>query len=118
MLLLLPAARPPVQVRKLEFILAEAMARGHDSVVTIGGIQSNHTRATAVAARYLGLPCHLVLRNAAHLVNADPGLAGNLLVERLIGAHIWQVGRVGWVGWTRARSYLHFRVRWVDAEWR
>ena len=79
-------------MRKLEFILAEAVARGHDSIITIGGIQSNHARATAVAARYLGLPCHLVLRTAAHLADGDPGLAGNLLVERLVGAHIWQVG--------------------------
>jgi 1-aminocyclopropane-1-carboxylate deaminase/D-cysteine desulfhydrase-like pyridoxal-dependent ACC family enzyme len=43
------------QVRKLEFLMAEAIERGHDSVITIGGIQSNHCRATAVAARYLGL---------------------------------------------------------------
>lgn len=42
-----------VQVRKLEFILAEAKARGHDSVITLGGVQSNHARATAVAARWV-----------------------------------------------------------------
>lgn len=42
----------PSQVRKLEFLLAEAVAGGHDCVVTIGGIQSNHCRATAVAARW------------------------------------------------------------------
>ncbi|PSC68993.1 pyridoxal phosphate [Micractinium conductrix] len=79
------------KVRKLEFLLAEALEKGHDSVITIGGIQSNHARATAVAARYLGLDCHLVLRNSRHLADADPGLVGNLLVERLVGAHVWQV---------------------------
>ncbi|EFN58625.1 hypothetical protein CHLNCDRAFT_34235 [Chlorella variabilis] len=79
------------KVRKLEFLMAEAVQRGHDSIITIGGIQSNHARATAVAARYLGLPCHLILRNSKHLADSDPGLVGNLLVERLIGAHIWQV---------------------------
>ena len=42
---------PPCQVRKLEFLLAEALAQGADCVVTLGGIQSNHCRATAVAAR-------------------------------------------------------------------
>lgn len=52
---------PLEQVRKLEFILAEVKAAGHDSVITIGGIQSNHARATAVAARYLGLEVHLLL---------------------------------------------------------
>jgi 1-aminocyclopropane-1-carboxylate deaminase/D-cysteine desulfhydrase-like pyridoxal-dependent ACC family enzyme len=59
------------KVRKLEFILAEAKEKGHDCVITIGGIQSNHARATAVAARYLGLECHLILRNSRHL--ADSG---------------------------------------------
>ena len=44
-----------MQVRKLEFLLAEAVAQGHDCVMTIGGIQSNHCRATAVAARYIHL---------------------------------------------------------------
>ncbi|KAI7843891.1 hypothetical protein COHA_002435 [Chlorella ohadii] len=79
------------KVRKLEFIMAEAKEKGHDCVITIGGIQSNHARATAVAARYLGLECHLILRNSRHLADSDPGLVGNLMVERLIGAHIWQV---------------------------
>ncbi|KAL4457486.1 hypothetical protein ABPG75_012351 [Micractinium tetrahymenae] len=79
------------KVRKLEFLLAEAREKGHDSVITIGGIQSNHARATAVAARYLGWDAHLVLRNSRHLADSDPGLVGNLLVERLVGAHIWQV---------------------------
>jgi 1-aminocyclopropane-1-carboxylate deaminase/D-cysteine desulfhydrase-like pyridoxal-dependent ACC family enzyme len=53
-----------LQVRKLEFLLADAVASQHDCVITIGGIQSNHARATAVAATYLGLPCHLILRNS------------------------------------------------------
>jgi D-cysteine desulfhydrase len=44
-----------------------------------------------VAARYLGLDCHLILRNSRPLADADPGLAGNLLVERLAGAEIHQV---------------------------
>ena len=67
-----PPARPyPLQVRKLEFLLAEAKEKGHDCIVTIGGIQSNHARATAVAARYLGLDCHLILRNSRQL--ADSG---------------------------------------------
>ena len=42
-----------MQVRKLEFLMAEALEQGHDCVITIGGIQSNHCRATAVAARYV-----------------------------------------------------------------
>ena len=41
-----------VQVRKLEFLVADALQQKADTLVTIGGIQSNHCRATAVAARY------------------------------------------------------------------
>lgn len=40
-----------VQVRKLEFLMADAVRNGYDCVITIGGIQSNHARATAVAAK-------------------------------------------------------------------
>ncbi|KAI5673970.1 hypothetical protein M9H77_14334 [Catharanthus roseus] len=76
------------KVRKLEFLLADAVAKGADCVVTIGGIQSNHCRATAVASKYLNLDCYLILRTSKVLVDKDPGLTGNLLVERLVGAHI------------------------------
>ena len=79
------------KVRKLEFLLAEALERGCDSVITIGGIQSNHCRATAVAAKYVGLEPFLILRNSRTAADADPGLVGNLLVERLVGASIRQV---------------------------
>ena len=77
------------KVRKLEFLLAEAMDRDADCVITIGGVQSNHCRATAVAARYLGLDSHLILRAPQSIAEAgDPGLVGNLLVERAVGANI------------------------------
>ncbi|KAL3143276.1 hypothetical protein ABBQ38_002120 [Trebouxia sp. C0009 RCD-2024] len=79
------------KVRKLEFLLAEAVAQGHDCVITIGGIQSNHCRATAVAARYLGLDSHLILRASRELADSDPGLTGNLLLARMVGAHIHTV---------------------------
>jgi D-cysteine desulfhydrase len=52
------------KVRKLEFLIAEAKAQGADCVVTIGGVQSNHCRATAVAARYVGLDSYLILRTS------------------------------------------------------
>ncbi|GBF88670.1 D-cysteine desulfhydrase, mitochondrial [Raphidocelis subcapitata] len=79
------------KVRKLEFLMADAKASGADCVVTVGGIQSNHTRATAVAARYLGLEPHLVLRTSRALAGEDPGLVGNLLVERLAGAVVHKI---------------------------
>lgn len=46
---------------------------------------------TQACLRYAGLECHLILRNAASLVDQDPGLVGNLLVERLVGAYVHQV---------------------------
>ncbi|KAJ4713621.1 bifunctional D-cysteine desulfhydrase/1-aminocyclopropane-1-carboxylate deaminase, mitochondrial-like [Melia azedarach] len=76
------------KVRKLEFLMADAVAQGADCIITIGGIQSNHCRATAVAAKYLNLDCYLILRTSKVLVDQDPGLTGNLLVERLVGAHV------------------------------
>lgn len=81
------------KVRKLEFLMADAVAQGADSVITIGGIQSNHCRATAVAAKYLNLDCFLILRTSNLLVNQDPGLTGNLLVERLAGAHVHLISK-------------------------
>ena len=56
------------KIRKLEFHLAAAKAAGADTVITCGAAQSNHCRATAIAAARLGLGCHLVLRTAdAHV---------------------------------------------------
>ncbi|XXG51332.1 hypothetical protein AAC387_Pa02g5131 [Persea americana] len=81
------------KVRKLEFLMADAIAQGADCIITIGGIQSNHCRATAVAAKYLNLDCYLILRTSKVLVDKDPGLTGNLLVERLVGAHVELVSK-------------------------
>ncbi|KAI0507714.1 hypothetical protein KFK09_013842 [Dendrobium nobile] len=81
------------KVRKLEFLLSDAVAHGADCVITVGGIQSNHCRATAVAARYLNIDCYLILRTSKTLVDKDPGLTGNLLVERLVGAKVELVSK-------------------------
>jgi len=71
------------KVRKLEFLMRNALDRGAKKVLTCGGIQSNHARATAVAAARLGLSAHLLLRG-------DPPDApeGNVLLDRLAGASI------------------------------
>ncbi|KAH8933317.1 hypothetical protein BDL97_18G024200 [Sphagnum fallax] len=85
------------KVRKLEFLLADAKEQGADCVITIGGIQSNHCRATAVAARYIGLDSYLILRTNRTEVEDDPGLTGNLLVERMVGAHVSLVSKEEYV---------------------
>ncbi len=69
------------KVRKLEFLLAEAIQNKCDYVITCGGHQSNHARATAVAAARVGLKCLLVLRNSM-----SAPLEGNLFIDRLVGA--------------------------------
>lgn len=53
-----------MQVRKLEFLMADALAKGADTVVTVGGIQSNHCRATAVAARHVSLALHQAAKHS------------------------------------------------------
>ena len=54
-----------LQIRKLEFLLADAVANGCSHVITYGAVQSNHCRAVTVAARRLGLTPHLILRTHA-----------------------------------------------------
>ena len=76
------------KARKLEFLMAEALAANADCVVTIGGLQSNHCRATAAAARLVGLETHLVLLVSDRKVDEEVGLAGNLLASRLMGAKL------------------------------
>jgi L-cysteate sulfo-lyase len=75
------------KVRKLEFLLGEAVAAGARTVITSGGPQSNHARLTAAAAARLGLRCVLVLAG-------DPPAAagGNLLLDELAGADVRWAG--------------------------
>lgn len=70
------------KIRKLEFIAAHAMEHGFQTLVTCGGVQSNHCRATALVAAQLGLDCHLVLR-----ADDEPEQnTGNFLLDQLAGA--------------------------------
>lgn len=71
------------KIRKLEFAIQEAMEQGCDTLVTCGGLQSNHARATAAAAAKLGLGCSLLLA-----AEEMPVPQGNLLMDRLFGAQI------------------------------
>ena len=69
------------KARKLEYLCAAAREAGADTLVTIGAVQSNHTRMVAGAARRLGMDCHL-------LVSGSPPdeVTGNLLLDRILGA--------------------------------
>lgn len=69
------------KVRKLELVMAAALGEGADTVITCGGVQSNHCRATAAAAARLGLACHLVLSG-----EPPQALTGNTRLDELFGA--------------------------------
>jgi D-cysteine desulfhydrase len=76
------------KVRKLEYVVAEAIAQGCDTLVTAGDVQSNHARATAVVAARLGLRSLLVLEGEA---DESEWARGNAFIDRLVGAEIdWQ----------------------------
>ena len=71
------------KIRKLQFVLQRAILMGADTVITCGGLQSNHCRATALAAAQLGLKCHLILRG-----ERPRTWDGNTLLAALAGAQI------------------------------
>lgn len=73
------------KVRKLAWLLAEGRAQGATAVITTGGIQSNHCRATTVAARQLGLRPTLLLRGRPP---SRDNLDGNLLLNAILGAQV------------------------------
>jgi D-cysteine desulfhydrase len=74
------------KIRKLEFVLADAVAQKADTVLTCGGAQSNHCRATAIAAAMLGLNCRMLLRTADPSNPQPP--EGNILLDQMAGAEI------------------------------
>jgi D-cysteine desulfhydrase family pyridoxal phosphate-dependent enzyme len=79
----LPFAFGGNKVRKMQLVAADALARGADTLITSGGIQSNHARVTAAAAAKLGLSCVVVANGAAQ----DHPTA-NALLDRLLGAQV------------------------------
>jgi L-cysteate sulfo-lyase len=76
------------KVRKLEFLVAQALDEGCDTLVTIGGVQSNHARQTAAAAAKLGLRCELVLPRVVPRTGGEYEQSGNVLLDHLFGARL------------------------------
>lgn len=79
------------KIRKLEYLLADALAKQSDVVITCGGVQSNHCRATAMACAQLGLQCHLILRGEK---GEKP--EGNEFLDALVGAKISYYPKSKW----------------------
>ena len=74
------------KVRKLTLVAADAEARGFDTLITCGGVQSNHCRATAAAAARMGMACHIVANGSR-----PDRLTGNALLDDLLGAEVTYV---------------------------
>ena len=76
------------KIRKLEYIVPDAIASGADTLVTIGGVQSNHTRQVAAVAAKLGMKCRLVQESWVPFQDAVYDRVGNILLSRVMGAEI------------------------------
>ena len=76
------------KVRKLEYLAADALAQGCDTLVSIGGVQSNHTRQVAAVAARLGLGCVLVQEHWVDWPDAVYDKVGNILLSRIMGADV------------------------------
>jgi 1-aminocyclopropane-1-carboxylate deaminase len=76
------------KVRKLEYLAADALAQGCDTLVSIGGVQSNHTRQVAAVAAQLGLGCVLVQEHWVDWPDAVYDKVGNILLSRIMGADV------------------------------
>lgn len=94
------------KVRKLEYLVPEALAQGADTLVSIGGVQSNHTRQVAAVAAHLGMKAVLVQENWVDWPDAVNDRVGNILLSRLMGADV----RLSAAGFD-----IGFRDSWKEA---
>ncbi|MEU5953099.1 1-aminocyclopropane-1-carboxylate deaminase [Streptomyces sp. NPDC047525] len=76
------------KTRKLEFLVADALAQGCDTLVSIGGVQSNHTRQVAAVAARAGLKCVLIQESWVDWPDSVYDKVGNILISRLAGADV------------------------------
>jgi 1-aminocyclopropane-1-carboxylate deaminase len=94
------------KTRKLEYLIPEALAQGCDTLVSIGGIQSNQTRQVAAVAAHLGMKCVLVQENWVNYSDAVYDRVGNIQMSRIMGADVRLVADGFDIG---------FRKSWEDA---
>ncbi|MDJ0941534.1 MAG: D-cysteine desulfhydrase [Woeseiaceae bacterium] len=76
------------KTRKLEFVIAEAIEQGADTIITVGAVQSNHVRQTAAACCKLGLGCEVLLEHRVPHPSENYTHSGNVLLDRLFGANL------------------------------
>ena len=76
------------KTRKLEYLVAEALSQGCDTLVSIGGVQSNHTRQVAAVAAHVGMKCVLIQESWVEWPDSVYDKVGNILISRLAGAEV------------------------------
>jgi 1-aminocyclopropane-1-carboxylate deaminase len=76
------------KTRKLEYLVADALAQGCDTLVSIGGVQSNHTRQVAAVSAHLGLGCVLVQESWVEWPDIAYDRVGNIMLSRIMGADV------------------------------
>jgi 1-aminocyclopropane-1-carboxylate deaminase len=94
------------KTRKLEYLVADALATGCDTLVSIGGVQSNHTRQVAAVAARAGLKCVLIQESWVDWPDPVYDKVGNILISRLAGADVRLV---------RAGFGIGFKESWERA---
>jgi 1-aminocyclopropane-1-carboxylate deaminase len=94
------------KTRKLEYLVADALAQGCDTLVSIGGVQSNHTRQVAAAAALVGMRCVLVQESWVDYHDPVYDKVGNILLSRILGAEIRMVDEGFGIG---------FKASWEQA---
>lgn len=94
------------KTRKLEYLVADALAQGADTLVSIGGVQSNHTRQVAAVAAHVGMKCVLVQESWVDWPDAVYDKVGNILLSRLAGADVRLV---------QAEFGIGFKESWENA---
>ncbi len=97
------------KIRKLEYLLADALEKRATAVITCGGIQSNHARATALLAAELGLRPYLLLRSDTP--RAPAPLSGNVLLDKLAGAQIRLISKAEYAERDRLMRELQAELR-------
>src|SRR5512132_776967 len=94
------------KVRKLEYLAADALAQGCDTLVSIGGVQSNHTRQVAAVSARLGLRCVLVQESWVDWPDVVYDRVGNIQLSRIMGADVRLV---------QAGFGIEFKASWEQA---
>lgn len=101
------------KIRKLDFLLAHALSLNSTTILTAGGLGSNHVRSTVAAARSLGLSSEVFLRSSSpheDVTRSD----GNVRLVKLLGAHVHLVRKLGWESGLRAA--VETRAKQLQAE--